>query len=253
MMDVFSGVSSFITDEEWSTVPFERSPKAPFHTALDIFAGLTPMGRLANFSESTTATEPFPKEAWETFSKEWKKLDDQFVRWLIDVTERLGSLFYPFYEDKSESGSPSKSGSSTDGSSTDGSSPDEFQEVYGYRVLEDAAAMLTYWTGRLMLLHHMQQVAQSPHAELGAMASQIIYNQKPALIDAADGILRTLPYCLRSSSGVVGMQTMALPLRSAMEYFASVGMLDRVARCHWFAEKLAAKEVNLGRSEIRLA
>lgn len=253
MTDVLTGASSFITDDEWLTVPFKHNPKAPFHTALDLFSQLTHVRHLARSCEATAGTDDFPTESWDAFSKEWRKLDGQFIQWLKDVTDKFGTLFQSVQDDKSTNSSPSRSGSGTDESSIDASNTDEYPEIYVYRVLEDAAAMLTYWTGRLMLLHHMRQVAQSPHTQLSAVASQIVDAQKPAMIDVADDILRTFPFCLRSSSGVVGMQTIALPLRSVVDYFAFVDMPDRVARCQWFAEQLAAKEVNLGRSEVRFA
>lgn len=243
MTDVLYGRNSFITDDEWSTVPFKNNPKAPFHLALDVLAKIPPVSNLGRSLPGATESDVIATGEWGAYNQEWRQLDDEFVRWLDNVMASREPFFKISYEERSDSRSLSRSSSDSDWSSND-----DYSEVYVYRVLEDAASMMTCWTGRLMLLQSMREVAQSSQLQISAMAYDVIEQQKGALLTAAEGILRTIPYCLRSSSGVVGMQTMVLPLRNAMAFFEFADMPDQLAQCNQFAAQLAAKELNLGRT-----
>lgn len=111
--------------------------------------------------------------------------------------------------------------------------------------------MFTYWSGRLMLLQVMRHVAQSLQKDLSATANRIIRQNYTTWMEAAEGILRAIPFCLRASSGIVGMQSMALPLKIASDFYEFVGMPDRSQRCKQFGAQLAAKEFSLGRCDIQ--
>ena len=221
IQSVLYRTSSFLGSEEWQTVPWIETPKDVYQKFYDkgfVFAAI-----LEDIDKANLMGSAFGIPALSKNLRRLCKLDcdmDLWYRELLAVTP--SPMYWPTQSSHTPSDPP---GWHLEGAPTAGTLPS-----FEFRTLRLANIIVSYWAlktvlsisitttcnGALSMDREMQ--ARFPSmSELRSIAQQLLQQHGAAVrLDLAINIMRSMPYCLNDSTGLLGAQKSLFALRTAL-------------------------------------
>ena len=212
---VFSAIyrrqATFISSEEWCSIPWQLHAKPPWQKAMDIMAQVPEL--LENFDKLSRIT---PYDSWQA-----RKMQ------LLNHCGILGGALQAWYQDL-----PSSFALETADdlwytkSSSRADSPFPIELHFNDQI--HAQALILYWATCVLVYHTMQKVRQAPDSTTSSQVKPALSAEHDLLPTQTDPyhyatyIVQSIPYFLEPSVGLLTRKIFAFPMGTAYAYFASL-------------------------------
>ncbi|EPE25388.1 hypothetical protein GLAREA_01300 [Glarea lozoyensis ATCC 20868] len=222
--------SSYLGDEQWMTVPWQRAPKSDFHHLLDIMAKMPGLVEQTELAISRDAVSTSPTDM-ESLRERYWAIERQHRKWYTDL------------ENSSTTPLSSETTSRTIASTTPSDLRPLTESSLGFPTFEIARMHLFYWAALLLIYHNVTSLP-SPSTSLHEFAQAHIQSE---IRTTATLIARSIPYLLSPESQTLGPQNVSFPLRTAMHAFSELGAEREERWCRDVFEELDKRGFPFGK------
>ncbi|CZR52366.1 uncharacterized protein PAC_02243 [Phialocephala subalpina] len=222
--------SSYLGDEEWLTIPWQRVPKSDFHHLLDIMARMPGLIERTELAISMDAILPSPTEM-ESLRERYWAIERQLRTWYINLV------------DSSTTPLRSETSPRTIASATLSDLQPLTDSSLNFPSFEIARMHLFYWAALLLIYNNLTSIP-SPSTSLHQFPQVHLQSE---IHTTATLIARSIPYLLSPETQTMGPQNVCFSLRNAMHAFSELGE-DREERwCRDVFEELDKRGFPLGK------
>ncbi|TVY49975.1 Uncharacterized protein LOCC1_G000484 [Lachnellula occidentalis] len=221
--------SSYLGDEEWLTIPWQRVPKSDFHHLLDIMARMPGLIERTELAISMDSILPSPMEMEFLREKSWT-IERQLRTWYVNLVD---SSTTPLH---SETPRTIASATLSDLQPLTGSSLD-------FPSFEIARMHLFYWAALLLIYNNLTSIP-SPSTPLHQFSHVHLQSE---IHPTATLIARSIPYLLSPETQTMGPQNVCFSLRIAMHAFSELGEDKEVRWCRDVFEELDKRGFPFGK------
>jgi hypothetical protein len=212
---VFSAIhrrqATFISSEEWCSIPWQLHAKPPWQKAMDIMAQVPEL------------LENFDKLSWTTSYDNWQERKMQ----LLNHCGILDGALQAWYQDL-----PSSFGLETADdlwyTKTSCRADSPFPIDLHFKDQIHAQALILYWATCVFVYNTRQKVRQSPDSTTASQVKPALPARDDTLSTQTDPyqyaacIAQSIPYFLDPSVGLLARKIFAFPLGTAYAYFMSL-------------------------------
>jgi hypothetical protein len=208
---IYCRQATFLSSEEWCSVPWQLYAKPPWQKAMDIMAQVPEL--LENFDQLSRITS---YNNWQVRKMQLLNhcgiLDGALQAWHQDLPssfalETADDLWYTKASSRADSPFPMEL---------------HFKDqIY-------AQALILYWATCVLVYHTMQKVRQAPDSTTSSQVEPVLPARHDDLSTQTDPyhyaayIVQSIPYFLEPSVGLLMRKIFAFPLGTAYAYFASL-------------------------------
>ena len=213
--------ASFLGSDDWQNIPWEKTPKDVYQKLNDKGFALGALLEELESLDLSSLSKDLPKVSH--LLRRLSKLSDDMDSWYQELIEASPSpIYWPVNSDMDESWS-------TDYPLKEDLASDALPS-FAYDNFRLANITITYWGLRIVLGNTIaitcgailsasgaDHIQLSDHSSLKEAARQLF--RKPGSttgIDYAVNIMRSMPYCLSESMGLVGAQKSLFAIRTAL-------------------------------------
>ncbi|KAK2599115.1 hypothetical protein QQS21_005456 [Conoideocrella luteorostrata] len=225
MNSLLEEVPTFLSTPMWRDLPWARVKKNNLHKCLDMVSRIPNLLSLANsMARVSSDTQDLLRPLWTQFMREYEDINARFDAWRAGLVESREALFIVCAASNFEA------------------TYAHFEELHTFDHIGHAEVALFYWMGRLLMHDALWRVSQTAVKDVAHHATS---RAKMAVLSAenfADGILKSVPFCLQKENGILGMKFTVLPLKVAIRFYRRWGMTSRVLVCVKYLELIASRE-----------
>lgn len=222
--------SSYLGDEEWLTIPWQRVRKSDFHHLLDIMARMPDLIERTELALSMDAILPSSTEMDSLRERYWA-IERQLRTWYINLV------------DLSTTPLLSETSPRTITSATQSDLQPLTDSSLNFPSFELARMHLFYWAALLLIYNNLISIP-SPSTSLHQFPQ---VHLQSGIHTTATLIARSITYLLSPETQTMGPQNVFFPLRIAMHAFSELGE-DREERwCRDVFEELDQRGFSFGR------
>ena len=241
IQSVLYRTSSFLGNEEWQTIPWIETPKDVYQKLYDkgfAFATILENIDQANLLDSTARLAATLRHL-----RSLSELDSDMDLWYQDLLAATSSPMY--WSSQSTHATSNRSSWYQEGAQMAGTLP-----PFEFRTLRLANIIVTYWALRTLLSISITTTCDSALSldrETQArfpesIAQQLLRNHgAPVRLELAVNIMRSMPYCLSDSMGLLGAQKSLFAMRTALATLRHYPG-EELRWCHAIYEQMDAKK-----------
>jgi hypothetical protein len=212
---VFSAIyrrqATFLSSEEWCSVPWQLHAKSPWQKAMDVMAQVPEL--LENFDKLSRITS---YDNWQVRKMQLLNhcgiLDGALQAWYQDLPsafalETADDLWYTKASSRADS---------------------PFPIELHFKDQIHAQALILYWATCVLVYHTMQKVHRAPYSTTSSQVEPVLSARHGDLSTQTDPyhyatyIVQSISYFLEPSVGLLTRKIFAFPLGTAYTYFASL-------------------------------
>jgi hypothetical protein len=212
---IFSAIhcrqATFISSEEWCSIPWQLHAKPPWQKAMDIMAQVPELLEKFDKLNQITSCDYWQVRRMQLLNR-CGILDEALQAWYQDLPssfdlETAGDLWYTKASRRIDSPFPI--------------------ELY-FRDQIHAQALILYWATCVLVYNTMQKVRQAPDSTTASQVKPALPARHEILSTQTDPyhyatcIVQSIPYFLDPSVGLLTRKIFAFPLGTAYAYFASL-------------------------------
>jgi hypothetical protein len=211
---IFSAIqrreATFISSEEWCSIPWQSHAKAPWQRVIDI------MGQVPELLENLDELQRIPSyENWQVRKSQLLEhcciLDGVLQAWYQDLPSSFGletsaELWYTRTSSHADSPFPTEI---------------HFEDqIHGL-------ALILYWATCVLVYSTMQRIYQGPTSTAASDVKPVLVSGNNVVSTRTDPyycaarIVQSIPYFLQPSVGLLTRKIFTFPLATAYAYFAS--------------------------------
>lgn len=223
--------STYLGDEEWLTIPWQRVPKSDFHHLLDIMARIPSLIERTELAISMDAPLHSPTETESLRVRYWA-IERQLRTWYINLVD---SSTTPL---RSSETSPR-----TIASATASDLQPLTDSSLNFPSFEIACMHLFYWAALLLVYNNLTSIPSSS-TSLHQLPQVHLQSE---IHTTATLIARSIPYFLSPETQTMGPQNVSFSLRVAMHAFSELGEDKEERWCRDVFEELDKRGFSFGK------